>query len=33
LKQGANEAIVLDLMEGKTRTLESHTDPIYETPA
>jgi beta-galactosidase len=33
LKQGENEAIVLDLMEGKTRTLESHTDPIYETPA
>jgi beta-galactosidase len=33
LKQGANEAIVLDLMEGKTRTLESHTGPIYETPA
>ena len=33
LKQGANEAIVLDLMDGKTRTLESHTDPIYETPA
>jgi len=24
---------VLDLMDGKTRTLESHTDPIYETPA
>ena len=33
LKQGANEAIVLDLMDGKTRTLVSHTDPIYETPA
>jgi beta-galactosidase len=33
LKQGANEAIVLDLMEARTRTLESHTDPIYETPA
>jgi hypothetical protein len=23
---------VLDLMEGKTRTLESHPDPIYDTP-
>jgi beta-galactosidase len=33
LKPGENEAIVLDLMEGKTRTLESHTDPIYDTPA
>jgi beta-galactosidase len=32
LKQGANTAIVLDLMDGKTRTLESHTDPIYDTP-
>jgi beta-galactosidase len=33
LKQGANEVIVLDLYETKTRTLESHTDPIYDTPA
>jgi beta-galactosidase len=33
LKQGSNEAIVLDLLESKTRTLESHTDPIYDTPA
>jgi len=32
LKQGANEAIVLDLMENPSRTLESHTDPVYETP-
>ncbi len=32
LKQGANTAIVLDLMEGKTRTLESRTDPVYDTP-
>jgi beta-galactosidase len=32
LKTGANEAIVLDLLKGKTRTLESHTDPIYDTP-
>jgi beta-galactosidase len=27
LKTGANEVIVLDLLEGKTRTLESRTDP------
>jgi len=33
LKQGANEAIVLDLMDAKSRTLESHTDAIYDTPA
>jgi beta-galactosidase len=33
LKQGPNEAIVLDLFDGQTRTLESHTDPIYDTPA
>ena len=33
LKTGVNEAIVLDLLEAKTRTLESRTDPIYETPA
>jgi beta-galactosidase len=33
LKRGENEAIVLDLIEGKTRTLESHTDPVYDTPA
>ena len=33
LKPGENEAIVLDLMEGTTRTLESHTDPVYDTPA
>jgi beta-galactosidase len=33
LRQGANEAIVLDLLEGQTRTIESHTDPIYDTPA
>jgi beta-galactosidase len=33
LKTGANEAIVLDLEEGKTRTLESRTDPVYNTPA
>jgi len=33
LRQGANEVIVLDLLEGQTRTLESHTDPIYDTPA
>jgi beta-galactosidase len=33
LKQGANDAIVLDLLDGKSRTLESHTDPIYDTPA
>ena len=33
LKQGANEAIVLDLFEAQTRTLESHTGPIYDTPA
>jgi len=31
LKEGANEVIVLDLLEGKTRTLESGTDPIYQT--
>jgi beta-galactosidase len=33
LKTGSNEAIVLDLEEGKTRTLESRTDPVYNTPA
>lgn len=33
LKTGNNEAIVLDLLEGQSRTLESRTDPIYETPA
>jgi beta-galactosidase len=33
LKAGANEVIVLDLLEGQTRTLESRTDPVYETPA
>jgi beta-galactosidase len=33
LKAGANEAIVLDLLEGKARALESRTDPIYDTPA
>ena len=33
LKTGANEVIVLDLLDAKTRTLESHTDPIYDTPA
>jgi beta-galactosidase len=31
LKTGSNEVIVLDLLEGKTRTLASGTDPIYET--
>jgi beta-galactosidase len=31
LQQGANEAIVLDLLESPTRTLASRTDPIYET--
>jgi hypothetical protein len=25
--------LVLDLIEGGARTLASHTDPIYETPA
>ena len=33
LKTGANEAIVLDLLDGKTRSLEARTDAIYETPA
>ena len=28
---GTAEVIVLDLLEGKTRTLASGTDPIYET--
>ncbi len=33
LKTGENQVVVLDLYEGKTRTLESHTDPVYDTPA
>jgi beta-galactosidase len=33
LKAGENEALVLDLYPSGTRTLESHTDPIYQTPA
>lgn len=33
LKQGANEAIVLDLLDSPKRSLASQTDPIYDTPA
>ncbi len=32
LKQGGNEVIVLDLLEGGTRSLEGLKDPVYETP-
>jgi beta-galactosidase len=33
LKRGANEIIVLDLEEGGPRSIQSATDPVYETPA
>jgi beta-galactosidase len=33
LKTGDNQAVVLDLYGGKNRTLESHTEPVYDTPA
>jgi beta-galactosidase len=33
LKRGANQIIVLDLEEGGPRSIQSATDPIYETPA
>jgi len=32
LRAGENEAIVLDLEEGGTHTLEGLTDPVYQTP-
>jgi beta-galactosidase len=33
LKKGQNEAIVLDLLEGGTRSLAGVKDPVWETPA
>ena len=33
LRAGENEAIVLDLLAGGRRTLESRTERVYETPA
>ncbi len=32
LRPGENEAIVLDLEDGGTRSLEGLTDPVYDTP-
>jgi beta-galactosidase len=33
LKRGANEVIVLDLLEGGRRSIEGLKDPVYQTPA
>ena len=32
LRQGENEAIVLDLEDGGTRSIEGLKEPVYETP-